>query len=218
MIKRSLPLVIAVSFGLLTLIGLLLPLPELSDLILGWVTFLAAFALLLGILNLFVVHLNRLFSRRLSGQNLYSGILILSMLAVFALAINNSQAVATQSENGVTTGVATVFTLVQAPLEAAVASLLAFFLLFAGFRLLQRQRSLYSVLFLLTTVLLLLSSALATTTLLPPRATSLLQQTSDIINNIFVTAGMRGILIGAALGAITLSLRLLTGLERPYNK
>jgi hypothetical protein len=209
MIRRSLPLAIAIIFGLLTLIGLLLPLPELSDLVLSWAGFLAAVALLLGVLNLFTVHLNRLFIDR----NLYSGILLLSMLAVFALAITDSTAV-NLTENGVTA----VFNWIQAPLEAALASLLAFFLLLAGFQLLKRQRTIWTILFLITVVLVLSSNALLSSTLLPPEANSLLRAVQDTIANVFVTAGMRGILIGVALGAITLSLRLLVGVERPYNK
>jgi hypothetical protein len=47
---------------------------------------------------------------------------------------------------------------------------------------------------------------------------ALLTPVRNLINAIFVTAGMRGILIGVALATITLSLRLLAGLERPYNK
>lgn len=209
MIRRSLPLAIAIIFGLLTLIGVLLPLPELSDLVLSWAGFLAAVALLLGVLNLFTVHLNRLFVDR----NLYSGILLLSMLAVFALAITDSTAV-NLTENGVTT----VFNWIQAPLEAALASLLAFFLLLAGFQLLKRQRTIWTILFLITVVLVLLSNALLSSTLLPPEANSLLRTVQDTIANVLVTAGMRGILIGVALGAVTLSLRLLVGVERPYNK
>ena len=58
-IKRGLPLAIAIAFGLLTLVGLMLPLPALTDLILGWVGFLAAVALVLGVLNLLAVHVQR---------------------------------------------------------------------------------------------------------------------------------------------------------------
>lgn len=208
-LKRGIPVVTAVIFGVLTLLGLLLPLPEVSSLLLGWAGFLVAVALILGVLNLFAVHTTRLFRER----NPYSGILIISMLAVAALAITDSDAV-NLTENGV--GV--VFNMVQAPLEAAVASLLAFFLLFAGFRLLKRQRNIWSVLFLLTAVLILLSNALINSTLLSPEANLVFGQLRNTIQNIFVTAGIRGILIGVALGIVTMSIRMLIGLERPYNK
>ena len=96
--------------------------------------------------------------------------------------------------------------------------MLAFFLLFAGFRLLQRQKNVWSILFLLTAILMLLSNALMLTALLPPQVSSIFAGLRNTINAIFVTAGMRGILIGVALGTITLSLRLLIGLDRPYSQ
>jgi hypothetical protein len=199
-VKNGLPLVIAVLTGLLTLIGLLLA-PALSDLLLSWAIFLAAAALLFGIINLLFVHLARVFR-----GNLYSGVLIVAMLAVFALAATDTFAM---TEGGV----ATAFNWLQAPLEAAVASLLAFFLLFAGFRLFQRQRNLWSILFLATVVLIMLGN-----TPLPETLSSPFGSLADVISTTVVSAGMRGILIGIALGAITLSLRLLAGSEQPYNK
>lgn len=198
-LKKAIPPLIAISFGLLTLVGLLL-IPALGAIVLGWVTFLAAVALLLGIINLFLVHLNR------AGQrNIYSLALVLSMLAVFALAITDSQ--------GLTTGAfAAVFSQIQLPIETALASLLAFFLLFAGMRLLQRQRTVWSSLFLVTAIIFLLSNT--------PFAVlnDITQPLRHFIETVFVTAGVRGILIGVALGTITISLRVLAGLERPYNQ
>ncbi|MCA9872777.1 MAG: hypothetical protein KC441_03965 [Anaerolineales bacterium] len=212
MFRRGLPLIIAVFFGVVTLLSLLFSIPEISSLILEWASFLAAVALLLGVINLFSVHTQRMAGNRpVGGQNLYSAVLVISMLVVFGLGLTDLLGI---TENG--TG--QVFNWVQAPLEAALASLLAFFLLFSGIRLLQRQRTVYSILFLVTAVLILLSNALIFSPLLPQSASLILQQLRDFVQNVIVTSGMRGILLGVALGAITLSIRLLLGLERPYNK
>lgn len=212
MFKRGFPLAIAILFGLLTLISLLFALPEVSILILGWASFLVAVALLLGAINLLGVHTNRLFRKRpFGGQNLYSAVLVVSMLLVFTLGFTDLL--------GITEGgVGQIFRWIQAPLEAALASLLAFFLLVSGIYLLRRQRTVGSALFLATAVLILLSNALITLTILPPPVASFFLQLRDLIQNVVVLAGMRGILLGVALGAITLSVRLLLGLERPYNK
>lgn len=199
LIRYQIPVLIALLFGWLTLLGLLV-VPAISNLILGWAGFLAAVALVLGVLNLFVVHLLRI------RQNRYSLVLLLSMLAVFGLAVTDALGITDHSVTG-------VFNLVQAPLEAALASLLAFFLLFMGVRLLRRQRNVWSGLFMATAIVLLLSQSP-----LPGQLNALLTPVRNLINAIFVTAGMRGILIGVALATITLSLRLLAGLERPYNK
>jgi hypothetical protein len=212
MFKRGFPLVIAILFGLLTLVSLLFAIPELSNLILGWAGFLVAVALLLGAINLLGVHTHRLFRKRpFGGQNLYSGVLVLSMLLVFALGITDLL----EMTDG---GLSLAFRWIQAPLEAAMASLLAFFLLVSGVYLLRRQRTVGSVLFLVTAVFILLSNALSIIPLLPPAIVGLLQQARAFVQDVIVAAGMRGILLGVALGTITLSVRLLLGLERPYNK
>jgi hypothetical protein len=203
--RHLLPVAIAISFGILTLLGLLLSLSNLTTPFLSWATFLAAVALLLGVVNLFSVHISRLIFKR----NLYSGVLAISMLVTFGLAVTDSM--------GITDGgLDFVFTWVQAPLEAALASLLAFFLLFTGVRLLKERRTIWSVLFLVTAVILLLLAA--SSALLPPSIQSTLTSIEELIQGLFVLSAVRGVLIGVALGVVMLSLRVLIGVERPYNK
>lgn len=198
-VRRGIPTIITILFGLVTLIGLLAA-PAVSDVVLGWATFLAAVALVLGVFNLLAIHL-----RRAAGGSGYSLLLVLSMLAVFALAVTDAL--------GLTVGgVDVVFFQVQAPLEAALASLLAFFLLFAGVRLLQGRRNMWTVLFLLAALFFLVSQSAW-----PAALTEVLSPVRRIVDVVLVTAGMRGLLLGVALGAITLSVRLLAGLERPYS-
>jgi hypothetical protein len=207
-IKRGLPLAIAIFFGLLTLVGLLLPLPALTDLILGWVGVLAAVALVLGVLNLLAVHAQR----ATAENNLYSLVLIVSILAVWGLAITDALSITTN-------GLAKAFNWVQVPLESALASLMAFFLLFLGFHMFKsRQRNIGVILFWLTATLILFSNVFITTTILPASIRNLFVQIQAIINDYIVIAGVRGLLIGIALGVITMSLRLLLGLDQPYNK
>jgi hypothetical protein len=209
MIKKGIPILIAVTVGLITLLGLLLPatpLGNLGNVFLRWAAFLAAFALLLGVLNLFTVHLTRLFKG--SG---YSGVLVFSLLAVLTLGLTDVLGITTA-------GVETTFDWIQAPLEAAFVSLLAFFLLFAGFQLLKRRRGLGAVLFIISAVFILLSQALMAATFLPASVTTTLGQVTVFIDQVVVTSGVRGLLIGIALGTITLTIRLLAGLERPYNQ
>jgi hypothetical protein len=206
-IKRGLPLAIAIAFGLLTLVGLMLPLPALSDLILGWVGFLAAAALVLGVLNLLAVHIQR----TTSEKNPYSALLVLSILTVFGLAVTDTLSITNN-------GVDRVFDWIQVPLETALASLMAFFLLFLGFHMLKSRRSAGALLFWLTATLILFSNVFISTTLLPVSIRNVFMQIQAIINNIIVIAGVRGLLIGIALGTITMSLRVLLGFDQPYNK
>lgn len=205
-LKQSIAVFTAVSFGLLTLVALLFNVGGLSSVILGWVSFLAAIALILGVLNLLLVHLNRL----VKEQNLYSGVLVLGILGVFAAAVLDGLS----GSNSVDT----IFSWIQAPLEAALASLLAVFLLLAGVQLLKRQRTGWAVLFSLTAVVMLLGQALLTSRLLPAGLRQPVDQVVEFVQTVVVTAGLRGLLIGVALGTLLLSLRLLMGVERPYNK
>lgn len=204
-LRRSIPMFIAIVFGLLTLMSLVLPVPlELGTILLGWAAFLAAVALLLGVVNLLIVHLNR----TIYGRNLYSFVLVSSMVAVFALAYFVPEHLTTVA-----------FHWIQAPMEAALASLLAIFLPLAGFRMLKNNPGGWSLLFLLTAILILLGNTLPNLSpFLPATLTTLSQQVNETIHTLIVTSGMRGILIGVALGTITFSIRLLIGAERPYNK
>jgi hypothetical protein len=205
-LKQSIAVFIAVFFGLVTLIALLFDVGGVSAIILGWASFLAAIALVLGVLNLLLVHLTRLFRER----NLYSGVLVLGLLMVFVAALLDEL-------NG-SDNVNLIFNWVQAPLEAALASLLAIFLLLAGVQLLKRQRTLWALLFSLTAIVMLLGQALLTSSLLPTALRQPVNQVVEFVENVVVMAGIRGLLIGVALGTLLLSLRLLMGVERPYNK
>lgn len=198
--RRTVPVALAIALGLLTLVGLLF-VPVVGNTLASWAAFLAAVALLLGVINLLGVH-----ARRMTQGNFYSAALVLSMLVVFGLAISDLLGFTED-------GVGTVFEFVQAPLDMAMASLLAFFLLFAAFRMLQRQRTVWAALFIGTVLILLLAS-----TALPSALAAIIDPLGRLIGDIFVTAGMRGILIGVALGVIVVALRLLTGVERPYDK
>lgn len=198
-LKRGIPVTIAVLVGLITLAAILLSTPVV-DLLLNWAGFLAAAALILGILNLLSVHV-----RRTVGGNVYSLVLVLSMLATFALAITDA---AGQTQGGVDA----VFSVVQAPLEAALASLLAFFLLFAGVRMMRVRRSAVAVVFLVTALFFLVTQAP-----MPQALSSVLLPIREWLDAIVVVSGTRGLMLGIALGVIVLSVRLLIGLERPYS-
>jgi hypothetical protein len=200
LIRTRLPLVLAIAFGGATLLGILL-VPGLGITLTAWASFLAAVALLLGIINLLSVH-----ARRVAQGNIYSVVLVVSMLIVYILAI-------TDWLDLTEGGVRTIFNGVQVPLEAAMASMLAFFLLFSGFRLLQRQRSWWALLFIIIVILMLLAQAT-----LPDLLNSIFSGIGDLLSEIVVNAGMRGLLIGISLGIIVVSLRILTGSERPYDR
>lgn len=198
-IKRGIPVAFAILAGLAALAGLLF-VPSVGVALLNWAGYIAAAALLLGVLNLLRIHLRR------SGEgNVYSIILVISMLAVFGLAISDALGQTDQA-------VEVAFNLVQAPLEASLASLIAFFLLFSGVRLLRNRRDASTVLFLLAALFFLLTEGPWSATL-----GAWLHPIRAWIASVVVVGGMRGLLLGIALGVIVLAVRLLTGIERPYS-
>ncbi len=199
-LKHSSPLILAYVFGILAIIGLLF-VPALAKTLTGWVGFLAAVALMIGILNLLSVHF-----RRLVQGNIYSAVLVLSILVMAVLGITDAL--------GVTDGgVSIVFKNIQAPLEAALASMMAFFLLFAGVRIIQRRQNIWALVFIGFVIVFLLGR-----TPLPGILGDIFVGLSDFFTKTFVSAGMRGILIGVAIGAIAVSIRVLMGTDRPYDK
>lgn len=202
-------LLLAVVSGLVTLVGLLSN-SSLGTTLTAMAAFVAAVALLFGIFNLFLIHLQRAF--KINRDSIYSLVLILSMLITF-VAAHADRRYGTDSAFGGIGLLGAIFQNVLRPLEAALASLLAFFLLFAGSRLLRRQANGWSALFIGAAVLFLIASAP-----LPAGLGNLFAWVQDYIAPIFVNAGVRAILIGVALGTITLAIRLLVGLERPYSK
>lgn len=202
--KRIIPFVIAIATGLITLIGLLTGSTAVHFL-LDWAVFLAALALLFGVVNLFAVHAQRLVAKR----SIYSLFLLASMVAVLFLG-------ATDGRSEI--GLAEAFNWVQRPLEAALASLLAFFLVGAILRMAQQRHDRWSKLFVAMVILFLVLSVLASLSLVPSSVRALAVQVRAFVDGLVVTAGVRGLLIGVALGTILLSLRVLVGLERPYNQ
>jgi hypothetical protein len=202
--KKIIPFVIAIATGLFTLIGLLAGNTSVHFL-LDWAAFLAALALLLGVVNLFWVHAHRLVVKR----SIYSLFLLASVVIVLFLGFTDGrQAI----------GLAEAFNWVQRPLEAALASLLAFFLVGTILRMAQQRGDKWSRLFVGTVIVILLATALSSASFVPVSINLLAMRLRELLDALVVTAGMRGLLIGVALGTIVLSLRVLVGLERPYNQ
>lgn len=153
-------------------------------------------ALLVGVANLFTVHLGKL--RGGGGNPLYSLILISSLLFTFTLTLLNgpkSEIPQWILEN------------IQVPVETSLMAVMAVTLTYASTRMLARQTDLYTIIFILFVLSTMLASA--------PFFGFL--EFSGETTRILASAGARGILIGVALGSITTGLRVLIGSDRPYG-
>lgn len=201
-VRRSLPMAMAMAIGALMLIDFFFDerhINALGGFFLESVVIVVAFALLLGLLNVLVVHLRRIIKRE--GGWFYS-------IALMAMALIVMVAGLPGPDSSV---VVWIFDYIQFPLQAATFSLLAFFVATAAYRGL-RMRSLEAVAFVLAAVVVLIGQVPVGRYL-----GDVVPALKDWILNVPSTAGVRGIIIGVALGTIATGVRVLTGLDRPYG-
>lgn len=198
---RQISIAVACGVGIIVLADFFFaqPLLDLLGIALReWAIILTAFAMLLGIFNILSVHVRRIIKRDESGTG-YSVIVLISAALVGMI--------------GFLAGLPSpammwIFENIYSPVQSALFALLAFFLATAAYRAL-RARSVETLLMLAAALIVFIGQ----TPLL-----NLLSDAKDWILRVPAEAGVRGILIGVALGTIATGLRLLVGLDRPYSE
>lgn len=200
--------VIAAVVGLIVLLGYFISIPLILDfrqLLIQWAVLLAAAAIFMGLINLFIVHWNKVNDQKAGWA--YSAILIFFLMVSLALGLIFGPDFEVMF---------LLFNYVQLPVEAALMALLAVSLVVAGFRFFSRRRDIYSILFVLTATLVLLGNS----PWLMGSDSGIALWIGNIrawIAQVWSTGGARGILLGVALGAVVTGLRVLMGTERPYG-
>jgi len=206
-LKRTVPTAIGIAAGVFVLASVFVSSKLLDDFgtyFIDMAVIIAAFALFLGMLNILRVHARKL-RDRVSGWP-YSLVLVAAMLIVLVLGLPIRSG---QPSGPTQPAVQWIFENIQAPIQASFGALLVFFVVTAAYRLL-RIRSLESAVMLVVTLLVLAGQVALG--LVP-----ILSDVKDWILNVPTMAGVRGILLGVALGAILTGIRLLMGFERPYS-
>jgi len=196
--------VIAGAVGVIVLLGFFveiegLHLQDFQAILLDWAVTIAAFAFLLGAINVVRVNLMRIRQRK---GGLYSLVTLAAMLLVLVFGLTDGPH---------SLAVQWTFKWVLVPLQATLFSLMAFFVVVAAWRVF-RLRNLESALLLLVGVLILVSQV----PLKFPWAEDLAGFKNWILA-VPATAGARGIILGVTLGIVTTGLRLLLGIDRPYS-
>jgi hypothetical protein len=199
---------IAIAAGILVLLGYFIDLPfimEIRSNLLHWAVVLAAAAVFMGLLNLGLVHWEKINSQ--AGDWGYSAILILSLVFTLVLGLilgpDHSWMVL-------------AFTYIQLPVEISLMAIMAVVLVMAGYRLIRQRRDLLSMVFMGTALIVLLGT-------LPwvVEGDSFIVRSLGVVRawltQVWAVAGARGILIGVALGAAATGLRVLIGADRPYG-
>ncbi len=214
--NRTAP-VIAFLFGGLVLLSYFLDswLPVLRDIrlvLVRWVTIFVAAAFVVGIANLIRAHAQQILALR--AQSIYSAVLLLGFLVTFLFGVLSLKILPPQFaalSTQVQAAQNFMFTTVQQTLESAFAALVVFSLLAGGLRLSRQPFHWTTPLFLLATLCFLLGSV-------PLAQFAGLGVLRQWLLAVPVTAGMRGILLGMAIGAFATSLRVLTGADQPYHE
>lgn len=192
---------LAIGLGLLTLLGLLGGggvLALLTDTLLQVAVMIAAVSVLLGVLNLLVIHLVRVL--RLRRGFIYSLALVISALAVLALWLTEGDAANRALLEGA-----------QLSVEAALASLLVFALVYGAYRLMRRRVTWGAVLFTIALLIVLVGA-------LPLPQAAAVAQAREWLLAVPVSAGARGLLLGAALASVVAGVRVLTGQDLSYRE
>ena len=213
--------VVAISVGIFVLLGSFFEsLSAFRFFLLQWAVILAGVAVLIGIGNLFSVHLQKIHERR-SGA-IYSLVLLLFMFLtiIVGLLIN-----AGSSLGKVFTDLLPVFQSIQSmllngimlPVEISLIAILSVTLVYSGIRLLRVRTNLTSIIFLMTALLVLIGLGPLPFIGQSPFVSDWLRPFTSFISHVLAAGGARGILIGVALGTLTTGVRILFGIDRPYG-
>ena len=142
---------IAIATGALVALGYFLDLPQLGNLrqlFLEWAILIAAMALLVGVLNMTLVHLRRIGNG--GSKAVYSAVLLAGLIITFLIGI------VVGSESGFSL---LIFNTIQVPVEVTLMAVLAVSLAYASARMLNQRLSVFSVIFVGTALIVLLGTA-----------------------------------------------------------
>jgi hypothetical protein len=201
--KTQLPVVIAFLSGFIMILAFFSANPGIvnfSQNLLTWVTIVGGISLLLGIVSILKVNIKVISER---GKDW--GFKLILVLFVFGMSIS-----------GLLWGIQEktpfdwLFQNIQSPMMSTMFSILAFFIASAAYRAF-RARTIEATILLITSVIVMLGRI--------PLGQYLwdkLPSYADWIMAYPNLAVQRGIIIGAALGAAAMSLRIILGIERAY--
>lgn len=203
--KRLLATLIAGVAGAIVLLDFARAAPGvggLSSYLVEWAAILTALALLVGLINVAFSHAARVFRR--DADWIYSAVLLLAMFTVIIVGLAGPPGVNLAEEP-----IRRLFEAVYVPLASSLLALLAFFSLSAILRTV-RERNVPAIVIVVVALLVLILG-------LPPvTALPLVGEALGWFNEYVTLAGARGLLLGAAIGTLVASVRVLLGFDQPY--
>ena len=198
--------VVTIVAGGIMLLTYLMDLQSLQTGILDIVMIGAAAALVIGVVNLFSVHVNKI---RAGERDAFgSAALLIALVVTFLVTLAEGS---TTFYPDSLPGADWILKTIQIPVESALMGVMAITLVYAAARLVTLRPNIFSVLFVLT---LLLTMIISTQFGLDAGVGRGLR---NFLVHGLASGGARGILIGVALGTIATGLRVLMGFDRPYD-
>ncbi len=201
--KRRLPLIIVMLTGIGMIVQYFIPHPiskALYSQSIDWVIIISAFYLVLGVGGVFIINYQKI-KRRKEGWWLsvitLSALIITALIGIFGGIDNGSLFM-------------NIFMYIQLPMQAAMFSLLAFYIASAAFRSF-RARTPEATVLLITATIVMLGRI--------PVGSLIYKGLPGITEWILSTvslAAQRGILLGVGLGSIATSMKIILGIERSY--
>ena len=201
--KNEIPVAIAFIAGMLMVVSLFIPHPYVARpaaVMRSWAIIITAFAYVLGVANIARISLHRVNRRGEDWQ--YKAALVIALCAMAGVGIGG----------GIQTGSLFdwAYLNMYVPMQATMFSLLAFFIASAAYRAF-RARSVEATLLLVTAAVVMLGRVPV-----GEKMWSGLPAFTEWIMEVPNMAAKRGIMIGAALGAISTGLKMILGIERSY--
>ncbi len=218
--RRFVPLMITFVVGTVLIVSVFIPpFENLERTFTLFFDIIAVFAFFLGGGNLLRVHINKLRYRKRDWG--YSIVTVLGFTVMLVIGLGKLGApgdISTAVDNPDSLFY-TIFETVLVPLQSTMYSLLAFFVASASYRAFRAKNKEATLLLVAAFIILLGRTPFGTlVTGWIPESFSLLQipNLAIWILNSPNLAGQRAIMIGIGLGVISMSLRLILGVERSY--
>jgi hypothetical protein len=207
--KKRVPLVITFVTGFIVIISFFIPHRPFGPLetdTLIWYSIILGFTLLIGVDSLVRLHMRQM--RRRKAGWWYSIVFFAGFF--YCLVIGIMSVIRTPNPFQPGTIFFYGYKTILIPLQSTMFALLAFFVASASYRAF-RARTLEATLLLVAAVIVMIGRV--------PAGYKLWTRLPGIANwifNVLQMGAMRGIMIGVALGAVAMSLRLILGIERTY--
>jgi len=201
--RRRIPVIVCFLFGLFMLVQFFVPHPvgtEAYETVLDWVQIIYVFALFVGVAGIIKLHGGKLSPGKKGWFYSLTTILGLAAMVILGFVFGVGRG----------TPFNWIFENLQAPMQATMFALLAFFIASAAYRGF-RIRNLESVLLLVAAVIVMIGRVPIGEMIFPYSP-----DVADWVLRVPSMAARRGIFIGIGLGSIATALRVIVGIERTY--